>query len=143
MAEHPAIAAGAGTGGVAPPDPRKSVFINCPYDPEYEPLADALLLAVVVCGFIPRSALESGLAAIPRVERIFHAIHTSKYSIHDLSRCRGEGDTVLARFNMPLELGMAMFRRFASDEEHNWLVLVRLPPLQGEGRGWGWVPARP
>ena len=83
MAEHPAAATGAGTGGVAPPDPRRSVFINCPYDPEYEPLADALLLAVVACGFSPRSALESGLAAIPRVERIFHAIHSSKYSIHD------------------------------------------------------------
>src|SRR5207245_2296494 len=52
----------------------------------------------------------------------------SKYSIHDLSRCRGEGTDNLARFNMPLELGIAMARRFASPNEterHDWLILVR------------------
>lgn len=41
------------------------------------------------------------------------AIRGSKYSVHDLSRCRGEGDENLARFNMPLELGMAMAERFS------------------------------
>ena len=37
----------------------------------------------------------------------------------------GEGEQNLARFNMPLELGMAMARRFATTpEDHDWLVLV-------------------
>jgi hypothetical protein len=49
----------------------------------------------------------------------------SRYSIHDLSRCSGEGDENFARFNMPLELGIAMARRFAGPApEHDWLVLV-------------------
>jgi hypothetical protein len=48
----------------------------------------------------------------------------SKYSIHELSRCYGEGDQNLARFNMPLELGMAMARRFETTENHDWFVLV-------------------
>lgn len=55
------------------------------------------------------------------------ALFSSKYSIHDLSRCTGEGDERLARFNMPLELGMAMaFRYLETMEErkHDWLVLV-------------------
>lgn len=107
-------------------NPRTSVFINCPFDPEYEPLRDALLLAVVSCGFVPRSALESGRVSLSRMERIFQALYTSDYSIHDLSRCRGEGEDVLARFNMPLELGIAMSRRYRAEQAspHDWLVLV-------------------
>jgi hypothetical protein len=57
--------------------------------------------------------------------RIARAVFSSKYSIHDLSRCRGEGTEALARFNMPLELGIAMGRRFSAGEaEHDWLILV-------------------
>jgi hypothetical protein len=43
------------------------------------------------------------------------------------SRCTGEGVDNHARFNMPLELGMACAQRFereSSDRKHNWLVLV-------------------
>jgi predicted phosphoadenosine phosphosulfate sulfurtransferase len=61
------------------------------------------------------------------MERIKRAIFSSKYSIHDLSRCKGEGDEHLARFNMPLELGIAMGRRYAQRrkaEKHDWLALV-------------------
>jgi hypothetical protein len=57
--------------------------------------------------------------------RITRAIFDSRYSIHDLSRCTGEGSENLARFNMPLELGMAMARRYmGTTEDHEWLVLV-------------------
>ena len=57
--------------------------------------------------------------------RILRALTGSKYSIHDLSRCTGEGSDNIARFNMPLELGMAMARRFMDPaSEHDWLVLV-------------------
>jgi hypothetical protein len=105
--------------------PEKSVFINCPFDREYAPLFDAIVFATVCCGFIPRSALESGDVAEPRLARITRAIFNSRYSIHELSRCSGEGDENLARFNMPLELGMAMAKRFIGGvEDHDWLVLV-------------------
>ena len=105
--------------------PAKSVFINCPFDREYAPLFDAIVFATVCCGFMPRSALESGDVAEPRLARITRAIFNSRYSIHELSRCRGEGDENLARFNMPLELGMAMAKRFIGGaEDHDWLVLV-------------------
>lgn len=107
--------------------PAGSVFINCPYDPEYEPLFDTLIFTVVCCGFTPRSATDSGIVAESRMERIFSAIFDSNYSIHDLSRCQGEGERMLARFNMPLELGIAMtWRRAggAAPARHDWLVLV-------------------
>ena len=56
--------------------------------------------------------------------RITRALFSCRYSIHDLSRSTGEGSENLARFNMPLELGMAMARRFMDREEHDWLLLV-------------------
>ena len=108
-------------------DPAKAVFINCPYDAEFEPTFNAILFSTVCCGLIPRSALESGSVAVPRMERIVRSIFSSKYSIHDLSRCRGEGSEQLARFNMPLELGIAMARRFMASrtaQQHDWLLLV-------------------
>lgn len=108
-------------------DPSRAVFINCPYDAEYQATFDAIVFCAVCCGFIPRSALETRTVADARMERIVQAIFASKYSIHDLSRCRGEGSEMLARFNMPLELGIAMARRFMDGKKrdrHDWLVLV-------------------
>ena len=35
----------------------ENVFINCPFDGEYQPLFRALVFAVQICGFVPRSAL--------------------------------------------------------------------------------------
>jgi len=106
-----------------------SVFVNCPYDEDFRALFDATVFASICCGFMPRSALETGTVAEPRMARILRAIAASKYSIHDLSRCVGEGDANLARFNMPLELGIAMAHRQLSRRvtaRHDWLVLVPL-----------------
>lgn len=103
------------------------VFINCPFDADYEDSFYAIAFGIVCCGFVPRCAFEARRDADPRMARIVRAIKGSKYSIHDLSRCRGEGDENLARFNMPLELGMAMIERFSTSigaKRHDWLPLV-------------------
>src|SRR4051812_21938172 len=111
----------------ADPDPNARVFINCPFDRDFEAILHAIVFTTTCCGFVPRSANESGTGAEPRMERIVRTIENSKYSIHDLSRCRGEGDANLARFNMPLELGIAMAQRFGrtrTRRPHDWLLLV-------------------
>jgi hypothetical protein len=108
-------------------EPEKSVFINCPYDPGYASLFEAIIFATVCCGFVPRSAIESGTVAEPRMDRIVRTLFESQYSIHDLSRSRGEGEEGFARFNMPLELGIAMARRYMTrdaKQPHDWLVLI-------------------
>ena len=113
--------------GILEPKPETSVFLNCPFDQAYQPIFDAIVFAVVACGFLPRCAYEEGGTSLSRMERITRIIFSSKYSIHDLSRCHGEGDENLARFNMPLELGIAMALKWsgASGEgSHDWLVLV-------------------
>lgn len=105
-----------------------SVFINCPYDPDYRPTFETIVLATVCCGFIPRPALDSDGVSDSRLDRIYELIRECKYSIHDLSRCYGEGTRNLARFNMPIELGMAIAQnKRGSDSErsqHEYLVLV-------------------
>jgi hypothetical protein len=108
-------------------NPATSVFLNCPYDLDYRPLFDASVLATVCCGFTPRIASDTGTVAEPRTARIAKAIFESKYSVHDLSRCKGEGDANFARFNMPLELGMAIARRYFSrrlSDRHDWMAMV-------------------
>ena len=67
----------------------------------------ANVFSVSAHGFVPRGARETQGDAAPRFSRIPTTIAASKYSIHDLSRATGEGSENLARFNMPLELGMA------------------------------------
>jgi hypothetical protein len=103
-----------------------SVFVNCPFDSDFRPIFDAMVFAAVCCGFFPRCATESGSVSEPRMARISRAMSESKYSIHDLSRCAGEGELNLARFNMPLELGMAIWQRYERTEgmPHDWLMLV-------------------
>lgn len=110
------------TGVMTPP----KVFINCAFDDAFGAQRNAIVFTCVHAGFLPVMAGSSGLTGRPRLERILDALSCCNFSIHDLSRCRGEGDANLARFNMPLELGMAMQLRGinAGEGAHEYLVLV-------------------
>src|SRR4051812_38488290 len=107
-------------------EPTSHVFVNCPFDADYREQRDAIIFTCVHAGFVPWMADSTGDLAVPRVERILGALAECRYSIHDLSRYQGEGDLNLARFNMPLELGMAMQLRGLrpAGDAHDWLVLV-------------------
>ena len=101
--------------------------MNCPYDDLFEPLFHAAVLTIAALGFTPRCARETEGESEPRIERIASGLSDSKYSIHDLSRFQGEGADNLSRFNMPLELGMALSLRFqgsTSGTPHHWVALV-------------------
>jgi hypothetical protein len=107
----------------------RSVFLNCPFDDLFAPLFHAAVLTIGALGFTPRCARESEGEAESRIDRIAKGLRESKYSIHDLSRFQGEGPEKLSRFNMPLELGMALSMRYhgkVSGTAHNWMALV--PP---------------
>jgi hypothetical protein len=111
----------------------RSVFINCPFDADFEPLFHAIVLTVAARGFVPRCARETEGQSETRIVRIAKGILQSKYSIHDLSRYQGQGDQNLSRFNMPMELGMALGVQHLGDIEqrisgnrHGWCALV--PP---------------
>jgi hypothetical protein len=102
------------------------VFINCPFDKSYRKKLDAIVFTSVQAGFVPWMAGSTGDVAVSRVERIFEGLQACRYSVHDLTRYRGAGPGNLSRFNMPLELGMAMAVRQtrAEDDRHDWMFMV-------------------
>ena len=82
------------------------VFINCPFDPDYKPIFNAIVYTVVRSGYRARCALEPDDAAENRLGKIINIISECRYGIHDISRTEVGGDPPLPRFNMPLELGL-------------------------------------
>jgi hypothetical protein len=109
------------------PSYERSVFLNCPFDDLFAPLFHAAVLTIAASGFTPRCARETEGEADPRIDRIAKGLRESKYSIHDLSRYQAEGPDNLPRFNMPLELGMALSLRYLGRDSgirHNWVALV-------------------
>jgi len=84
----------------------KAVFINCPFDPDYEPILQALLFCLIYLGFRPRISSERHNSAEVRLEKIADLIRDSKYSIHDLSRSQATDAGEYFRLNMPFEYGV-------------------------------------
>ncbi len=91
-----------------------SVFINCPFDPQYAELFPALVFTVIDCGFVARSAQEEDDSGESRIEKLYRIIASCKYGIHDLSRTE-LSEFGLPRFNMPLELGIYLGARKFGD----------------------------
>ena len=84
----------------------KSVFINCPFDAEYAPILQAIAFCIVDLGFYPRIAPENSNNSAMRLDRIITLIESSKYGIHDISRCKVSVSGEYSRLNMPFELGI-------------------------------------
>ena len=91
---------------VKPSGYEDNVFINCPFDEAYRPLFNAVVFTMFDCGFNARSALEEPYSAENRFAKIEKIISECKYGIHDISRTEVDEETLLPRFNMPLELGL-------------------------------------
>jgi hypothetical protein len=83
-----------------------SVFINCPFDSQYQAIFYALVFAVHDCGYVARCALEVDDSGLVRIQKIEQMISDCRFGIHDISRVESDPQTQLPRFNMPLELGL-------------------------------------
>ncbi|WP_299438203.1 hypothetical protein [uncultured Rhodospira sp.] len=82
------------------------VFINAPFDDAYAPLLRAILFCVTYLGYVPRLATERSDSGEMRLAKILGLIETSRFSIHDLSRCQAASVGEHYRLNMPFELGL-------------------------------------
>jgi hypothetical protein len=101
------------------------VFINCPLDQEYAPLFDALVFAVLDCGYTPRCAVEIDDSGQSRMDKIYDLIGNARYGIHDISRTELDSGTRLPRFNMPFELGLFLgAKRFGTGAHSSKACLV-------------------
>ena len=85
------------------------VFLNYPFDEAFQPFEDAMHFAVFAGGLFPICGKLISSPDRPRLEMLVDSIVGCSYSAHDFSRSTGEGENNLARFNMPLEMGMALF----------------------------------
>ncbi|HTX37042.1 MAG TPA: hypothetical protein VME43_18565 [Bryobacteraceae bacterium] len=92
----------------------RTVFINCPFDPTYRRIFDAIIFAVCSLGFEPRCALEQDTGTQERLIKILNLIEACPYCIHDLSFMTIDPRTRLPRHNMPFELGLFLGYEFAS-----------------------------
>ncbi|MFV0442264.1 MAG: hypothetical protein ACK5Q5_01690 [Planctomycetaceae bacterium] len=90
---------------------RRDVFVNCPFDDEYLPQFDALLFAILACGFRVRCALEIQDSGEIRLQKILKLIGQCDWGVHDLTRMGLDVDSGLPRFNMPFELGLFLGAR--------------------------------
>ena len=91
-----------------------SVFLNIPYDKEFEDLYVAYIVGLTQLGLRVNATL-----AIPnqgRLETIIALIAKCNFSIHDLSRI--ELSKGVPRFNMPVELGLALYRSYVTRGKH-------------------------
>ncbi|MGH8265438.1 MAG: hypothetical protein ACRET4_18335 [Steroidobacteraceae bacterium] len=84
------------------------VFINLPFDSDYESLFLAMISGLVSLGLNPRSVVQISGSA-DRLRRLVAIIQECPFSIHDMSRVQrsGEGAFRVPRFNMPFEMGLA------------------------------------
>lgn len=82
------------------------VFINCPFDEQYQGMFRACVFTVLDSGFVPRCSLEVSNATVFRLQAIVDMIRECRYGIHDLSRVTLDKANGLPRFNMPFELGI-------------------------------------
>lgn len=102
-----------------------NVFINCPFDEEFDDIFHAMVFAIFDCGFTARCAREENNGADVRIEKIAKIIKQSKYGIHDISRTEPCTKTKLPRFNMPLELGMFMgAKRYGDSQQKKKVCLI-------------------
>jgi hypothetical protein len=109
----------------ARPLARSDVFVNVPFDSEYERLFLALIAGLTCLGLNPKCVLEITATNV-RLRRLTELIARCPFSLHDLSRVQASriGRFRIPRFNMPFELGLAAaISELADATEHQWSIL--------------------
>lgn len=102
-----------------PYDPR-NVFLNVPFDTNYERQFLGMIAALVAVGRTPRSVLELPEVGRGRLDRLLQHLRHCGVSVHDLCRVGTP-----ARFNMPFELGLACALAHV-ERRHQYVLLERV-----------------
>lgn len=101
----------------------ESVFLNIPYDREFEDLYLAYIVGLTQLGLRVNATVAAPNQG--RLETIIGLIEGSNFSIHDLSRI--ELSKGIPRFNMPVELGLALYRSHLTRGKHRVYVFESEP----------------
>jgi hypothetical protein len=102
--------------------PPADVFLNVPYDRQFQNLYLAYISGISAFGLIPRTTLEIQ-GGTRRLDRIFNLIRRCRYSVDDLSRVELDMKPPRTRrFNMPFELGLSVAWERVNRRRHIWFV---------------------
>jgi len=101
-----------------------AVFINCPFDPSYRKIFDAIVFTVCALGFEPQCALGRDDGSEERLTKILELIDRCSFGIHDLSFMKLDPGTRLPRHNMPFELGLFLGIKFAANNQAKKSCLI-------------------
>jgi len=96
----------------------ESVFLNIPYDAAFEDLYLAYIVGLTQLGLRINATLA--VSNQGRLDTIIDLIEESDFSIHDLSRI--ELSHGIPRFNMPVELGLALYRSRITRGRHKVFI---------------------
>ncbi len=102
---------------------KTNIFINCPFDKEYEPMLHAMLFVCIYFDLAPQLS-ETRCSVDVRIHNINKLIMSSKYSIHDLSRMDHKDPKKLARLNMPFELGIDYGCKLHNKNKKDKVILI-------------------
>jgi hypothetical protein len=103
-----------------------TVFINCPFDKDYDKLLKIIIFSLIKFGLEPTTALNRFDSGQVRYEKIKTLILGAKFSIHDLSRSKSSKEDEFYRLNMPFELGLDIGCRdfHFEDQYRNKKILI-------------------
>jgi hypothetical protein len=108
-----------------------NVFVNCPFDDKYTPMFEAIVFAIIVCGFRPLCARIRFDSSEIRLNKIKDLIGSSRYSIHDLSRVELDEISALPRFNLAFELGLDLgCKSFSPGRKDKSLLIFDAQPYR-------------
>jgi hypothetical protein len=111
-----------------PAKARFRVFLNYPFDHEFDDFSVAMHFAVTAANLIPVCAKDIGAPDQVRLQLLVDLVTNCDYSAHDLSRYKPDPNGGFARMNMPFETGMALYRSISTDyKEHRCAILVTNP----------------
>lgn len=100
---------------------KKDVFLNIPFDDEYEPLLYAMVCSLACMGRVARCARETSATGQFRLQKIITLAKNCAFSIHDLSRMPGKRG--IPRNNMPFELGLVYAINHMAKSKYEILIL--------------------
>lgn len=108
--------------------PRTEVFLNIPYDKQFERLFLGYIAGISAYRMVPRATLEI-TDSTRRLEKILKLERSCRYSVHDLSRVQlDRAKPRTPRFNMPFELGLCVAdANRQPDQKQNWFVFEAVP----------------
>ncbi|MGA2170735.1 MAG: hypothetical protein ABSG62_21300 [Terracidiphilus sp.] len=110
-----------------PPIDPNAVFLNIPYDEEFQRLYLAYIVGIYQLRLVP--LITSGIpGGERRLDRVLALIQSCRYSFHDLSRVEmSVALPATPRFNMPLELGLTITWAKLHPKRHTWFLWESTP----------------